>query len=226
MQQCSIKMNSNLISNKARSLEIFAVILTALGKFVFMDFLNWRLPFIATTTIFWLIYVIYQCKTKPGVAKYWGFRTDNFTKVAKIILPFGVLSLVIFVGVGFYQGTINITWHIVPILILYPIWGIIQQYLLIALTVGNLQDYKNSNFPKGFIVIFSAVLFGLIHYPFGWLIAATFILAIFYGLMYLKERNIYALGIFHGWLGGLFYYTVLNRDPFIETFGRLIHIAK
>ncbi len=219
-------MNSILISNKARSLEISAVILTALGKFVVMDYLNWRLPFIATAIVFWSFYVIYQSKTKPGITKYWGFRTDNFTKVAKIILPFGGLSLVIFLGVGFCQDTIKITWHIIPILILYPIWGIIQQYLLIALTVGNLQDYKNSNFAKGFIVIFSAILFGLIHYPFGWLIAATFILAIFYGLIYLKERNIYALGIFHGWLGGLFYYTVLNRDPFIETFGRLIHIAR
>ena len=214
------------ISNKTRSLEIAAVILTALAKFVFMDWLNWRLPFIATAIICWTFYVVYRSKTKPGITKYWGFRTDNFIKVAKRILPFGLLALVIFIGVGVYYDTIKITWHIIPILILYPVWGIIQQYLLIALTVGNLQDYKNSSFNKGLIVIVSAVLFGLIHYPFGWLMAATFVLAIFYGLIYLKERNIYVLGIFHGWLGALFYYTVLNRDPFTETFGRLVDIGK
>ncbi len=217
-------MNAISISNKARSLEICAVIFTALSKFVVMDYLKWRLPFIATAIIFWSFYVFYQSRTRPGIIKYWGFRTDNFNKVAKIILPFGCLALVIFFGVGFYQNTINITWHIIPILILYPIWGIIQQYLLIALTVGNLQDYKNLHVARVFIVLFSAILFALVHYPFSWLMSATFILAIFYGLIYLKERNIYVLGIFHGWLGGLFYYTVLNRDPFIETFGRLIQM--
>ena len=104
--------------------------------------------------------------------------------------------------------------------------GIVQQFLLIALTVGNLQDYNNSTFKKGFIVVLPALLFALIHYPFGWLILGTFILAMLYGLIYLKERNIYALGIFHGWLGGLFFYTVVGRDPFIEIFGRLIQFTK
>ncbi len=219
-------MTSILISNKTRTLEIIAVILTALGKFIFMDYLKWRLPFILTAIVLWSCYVIFRNKSKPGIMKYWGFRTDNFNKVGKSILPFGGLSLIIFVGIGIYQDTINITWHIIPILILYPIWGIIQQFLLIALTVGNLQDLNNSSFQRGFIVILSASLFGLIHYPYGWLILGTFILAIFYGLIYLKERNIYVLGIFHGWLAGLFFYTVVDRDPFIETFGKLLHITK
>jgi membrane protease YdiL (CAAX protease family) len=219
-------MTTILISNKVRRIEIFAVILTAMGKFVFMDYLNWKFLFITTAIVFWSSYVIYRARTNPGITKYWGFRTDNFNKVMRTILPFGILSLIIFIGVGLYQDTIKITWHIIPILILYPIWGIVQQFLLIALTVGNLQDYNNSTFNKGFIVVLSALLFALIHYPFGWLILGTFILAMLYGLIYLKERNIYALGIFHGWLGALFFYTVVGRDPFIETFGRLIHVTK
>ena len=214
------------ISSKTRTFEILAVILTALGKFLFMDYLNWRLVFIATAIIFWSCYVIYRSKTNPGILKYWGFRTDNFKKVVQTILPFGALCLVIFIGVGLYQNTIKITWHIIPILVLYPIWGIVQQFLLIALIVGNLQDYENSRFSRGLIIIIAALLFGMIHYPFAWLILGTFILAIFYGLIYSKERNIYALGIFHGWLGGLFFYTVVDRDPFIETFGRLFQITK
>lgn len=214
-----------LISKRERSLEISAVILTALGKFFFMDYLNWRLPFITIAIILWSLYVFYRIRTKPGIAKYWGFRTDNFKKVAKVVLPFGAFALISFFAIGSYQHTINFTWHIIPIMVLYPLWGIIQQYLLIALTVGNLQGY-NSKVPRRMIVLFSAVLFGLIHYPFGWLMAATFILAIFYGQIYLKDRNLYVLGIFHGWLGGLFYYTVLNRDPFIETFGQVALFLK
>ncbi|MFT3935924.1 MAG: CPBP family intramembrane metalloprotease [Chitinophagaceae bacterium] len=219
-------MTTTTISTKVRVFEIIAVILTALGKFVFMDYLNWRLLFIATAILFWSGYVLYRSKKNVGIKKYWGFRTDNFKKVMLMLLPFGLISIVAFIGIGFYQKTINITWHIIPVLILYPIWGIIQQYLLIALTAGNLRDLKNKPFNKGTIIFLSATLFGLIHYPFAWLIIGTFILALLYGTVYLKEKNIYVLGIFHGWLGGLFFYTVVDRDPFIETFGRLLHITK
>jgi uncharacterized protein len=202
-----------------------AVILTAVGKFVFMDYLNWRFAFIVAAIISWTIYIIYRNRTKKGIIKYWGFRSDNFKSVMRKVIPFGLLSVIGFIGIGLYRGTINITWHIIPILILYPVWGIAQQFLLIALTVGNMQDLKGQKLKKGIIILFSALLFALVHYPFVWLIIATFILGIFYGLIYLSERNIYVLGLFHGWLGGLFYYTILERDPFLEIFGKLFHFA-
>ncbi|MGZ8536887.1 MAG: CPBP family glutamic-type intramembrane protease [Flavisolibacter sp.] len=190
-----------------------------------MDYLNWRFPFIVAAIVFWVAYIIYRSRKNPGVIKYWGFRTDNFKTVVKKVLPFGIAAIISFIGIGLYQGTINITWHIIPILILYPIWGIIQQFLLIALTAGNMQDYKGTRLHEGFIIFITALLFATIHYPFIWLIIGTFILAVLYGWIYLKERNIYVLGLFHGWLGGLFYYTVLDKDPFLETFGKIFHIS-
>ncbi|HEV8503761.1 MAG TPA: CPBP family intramembrane glutamic endopeptidase [Chitinophagaceae bacterium] len=215
-----------LIPDRTRTFEIIAVLITATGKFIFMDYLDWRLPFILAAIIFWSCYIIYRSKTVPGITKYWGFRTQNFVKTTRIILPFALAALVLCIGIGLYQSTINTTWHIVPLLLLYPVWGIVQQFLLIALIVGNLQDFKNSRAPKIISIVVSALLFGLIHYPFIWLMVGTFVLAIFYGSVYLKERNIYVLGIFHGWLAALFFYTVANRDPFVETFGRLLNVAK
>jgi len=214
-------MTSISISNKRRILEILAVIITAAGKFIFMDYLNWRFPFVAIAIIFWITYIIYRSKKQPTILKYWGFRTDNFKSVLKIVLPFGLLAVISFIGLGFYQSTINITWHIIPILILYPLWGTIQQFLLIALTAGNLQDIKGQKLNKAMIIFLSALLFGVIHYPYVWLMMATFILAIFYGWIYLTKKNLYVLGLFHGWLGGIFYYTILIRDPFLEMFGKL-----
>lgn len=216
-------MTSFSISNNRRVLEISAVILTAIGKFIFMDYLNWRFPFVAVAIISWVSYIIYRKSKQPGITKYWGFRTDNFKNVLKKVLPFGIMAVVTFFAVGFYKGTLNITWHIIPILILYPIWGTIQQFLLIALTAGNLHDMKVHKLNKAIIILLSALLFAAIHYPFVWLMIATFILAIFYGWIYLSERNLYVLGLFHGWLGGIFYYTVLERDPFMEMFGKLFN---
>lgn len=218
-------MKSLSISNKRRVLEIVAVILTAIGKFVFMDYLNWRFAFVSVVIISWSIYIIYRHRKGTGIIKYWGFRTDNFKSVVRKILPLGTLSVVVFVAIGFYQNTINITWHIIPILILYPIWGVIQQFLLIAITAGNMQDLNGQNLSKWIIILFSALLFAAVHYPFVWLIVGTFGLALFYGFIYLSERNIYALGLFHGWLGGVFYYTVLDRDPFFEMFGKLFGLS-
>lgn len=204
-------------------LEILGVLLTVLGKFIFMDYLNRKLPFTCIAILAWTGYVIYQNKTNPGIMKYWGFRTDNFKAALRLVLPFGFVSVVLFIAIGIYQGTIHLTWHIIPLLILYPVWGTIQQFLLIALTAGNLHNFQKP-LPKAVIVILCAALFGLIHYPYLWLMLGTFVLAICYGLIYLRQKNLYVLGLFHGWLGALFFYTVVDRDPFLETFGRFLNM--
>lgn len=138
------------------------------------------------------------------------------------MLPFGVLSVLTFFVLGFLQGTIHLSWHLLPILIIYPIWGTIQQFLLIGLVTGNCQDLRNYSMPKAGILLLSALLFAGVHYPHYWLIVATFVLALFYGYIYLQARNVYILGLFHGWLGGFFFYTVVDRDPFVEVFGKLL----
>jgi uncharacterized protein len=209
------------ISDKRRKYEITAVFLVGIGKIIFMDLLQWRLPFIVIVIIGWTIYVISQSRRVKGILHYWGFRLDNFKEVALKILPFGTISVITFFIVGYKLGTINLNWHIIPILILYPIWGTIQQFLVIGLVAGNLQHLKAKR-PNTFVTItVTAILFGLMHYPDYWLMASTFILALLYGYIYLRARNVYVLGLFHGWLGALFYYTVVGRDPFAEVFGRL-----
>lgn len=209
------------ISDRTRIAEITAASLVAVGKFVFMDWLNWWLPFVLTVIVGWTAYVIYRSKKEPGILKYWGFTTYNFRKVLKLVLPFGILVIVACIVIGLVRGTINLTWHIIPLLILYPVWGTIQQFLLICLTAGNLQDMQGLRLPKSIVILIAAALFGIIHYPYIWLIAGSFVLAIFYGAVYLKERNLFVLGLFHGWLGAIFFYTVVDRDPFVEIFGGL-----
>lgn len=209
-----------LNESKRKRNEILAVTTTGLGKFVFMDFLNWKLPFILFAISAWLLYIIYQLKKNPEVVKQWGFRLDTFWACTRLLLPFGMAAILTFFTIGYFNKTLNPSWHIIPILILYPAWGIVQQYLVIALVAGNFQDLKYRNIGSPAIILTTALLFGLLHYPFWWLVAGTFVLALLYGFVFLRVRNIYALGLFHGWLGALFFYTVVGRDPFVEVFGR------
>nr|WP_321407087.1 CPBP family intramembrane glutamic endopeptidase [uncultured Carboxylicivirga sp.] len=207
-------------TNKKLLIEIGLVLLTGTGKFLFMDYLNWRLPFIVFAIIFWVLYVIFIHRKDKMALQMWGFRNDNFWKVTGMVAPFGFIAIVLFTLIGWYQNTLNITWHLLPILILYPMWGIVQQFLVIGIIAGNLQSMKTYKIPAFINITLTAILFGLFHYPFWWLVTGTFFLALFYGYIYLKQRNIYVLGIFHGWLAALFYYTVVGRDPFIEVFGK------
>jgi len=211
------------ISDKVRLLEIIAVAATGVGKFVFMDFLNWRLPFVIFAIVTWTVYVYYRYKKDKLVLKDWGFRLDNFKVVFKSIMPFVVVSIISFLIIGYFQGTLNLSWHIIPLLITYPIWGTIQQFLTIGLVAGNLNTLNFVKLNKITVILITAVLFSLVHYPSNWLMIGTFILAICYGYLYLKSKNLYVLGLFHGWLGALFYYTVVNQDPFADVFLKILN---
>jgi uncharacterized protein len=217
------KRISRSMTDRHRKLEVLAVVFTGVGKFVFMDLLEWRLPFIVSVIIAWTVYVLIQTRRDHNLLLYWGFRVDNFWSTTRMLLPFGALSLISFCVIGYQQNTLNVTWHIIPILVLYPVWGVIQQFLVVALVAGNLQDLKQRTLSKAVIISITALLFGLLHYPYYWLIAGTFILALLYGFVYLRHRNVFVLGLFHGWLGGIFFYTVVGRDPFIEIFGKFLH---
>lgn len=206
------------ISDKVRVLEILAVVLTGIGKFIFMDHLDLRLPYVVFAILAWSFYVWYRYKKDKQVLLDWGFRRDNFKRVLKLILPFAIVSVLTFFIIGYVQGTLNLTWHIFPLLVTYPIWGTVQQFLTIGLVAGNLSTLKTIKFKKISTLLITAILFSLVHYPSVWLLVGTFILAMFYGYIYLKSKNLYVLGLFHGWLGALFYYTVLNQDPFQDVF--------
>ena len=210
------------ISDKRRKFEITAVFLMGIAKIILMDLLQWRFPFIVVSIVGWTVYVISQSKQTKGILAYWGFRVDNFRTIAFKLLPFGTIAIITFFIIGYQRNTINLSWHIIPILIFYPIWGTIQQFLVVGLVAGNLQQLKVNRPGEVFITTITATLFALVHYPDYWLIAGTFVLALLYTYIYLRNRNVYVLGLFHGWLGGLFYYTIVGRDPFAEVFGRFL----
>lgn len=208
----------NRTSDKTRTFEIIAAVVTGIGKFIFMDWLDWRFIYIVVACLFWSVYVYRRYRADPEILKNWGFSFHNFWDTLKIILPFGLISLLVFFILGYYLDSSVLNWHILPLLLLYPLWGTIQQFIIIGLVAGNLKDMQSPQFSNGLIVLLTASVFGIVHYPHYLLIAGTFVLAFVYTFVYFKQRNLYVLGIFHGWLGAFFYYLVLGRDPFVEVF--------
>lgn len=209
------------ISDKRRFFEIAASILTGLAKILFVDVLHQKLIFIIIACLFWIGYLIRRYRQDKQVLVYWGFTKSNFWKSFKRLALYVSLSVLAFLAYGLYFNVLIFNWHIIPILLIYPLWGVIQQYLVMSLVAGNLKDqdkFKISNF---WIILLTASLFAIIHYPEKLLIGGTFLLALVYASEYLREKNLWVLGIYHGWLGCLYYFFVLGRDPWLEVFGAL-----
>ena len=205
------------ISRRRRTLEILAILAVVIGRLYFMVELGWRLPFILVVGLGWIGYVWYRTRAEPRLVNYWGLTTDNFRASFLLLLPVALVCVLLFFAYGFYFGTQVVDWSLLLILLLYPLWGAVQQFLALGIFARNLEDGWQR--PEWQVVLLTGGLFGLNHYPFPLLMAATFLLGLAYSWLYLRGFNLLALGIYHGWLGGVFFYTVLGRNSFAEIGG-------
>ena len=202
--------------DKNKYIEILAVVLTGILKFVFMDWLNFRAFYIVAVCAFWIIYIWQTHKKYPGVYKYLGFRKANFKKSFLILL---VPALITIAGIYFYGVETEarfLNWRILPILVLYPLWGLLQQFMIAGLIAGNLQKLESIKLRDSLIIIITSMVFALIHAPSLPLMLYVLVMEIIFLLVYFKYHNLWTLGLFHGWVSGLFLYFVLGRDLWKE----------
>lgn len=211
------------ISTKRRIFEILLVVLTGISKILVMDTLNLKLPYIILVTLFWLSYFIYRTCTEKELYKYWGLSLSNAKPLFKIVASVGVVLIAVIVIYGVYIEPIHWSVHILFVLLVYPIWGLIQQFLIMSLFAGNIHDFRGKNTGGMITVLLTSILFSIVHYPSFPLMFATLVMAIIYSYLFLKYRNIIPLGLFHGIIGGLFYYVILNRDAWEEFVTKYIN---
>lgn len=157
----------------------------------------------------WIGYVLYRART-PGVLAGWGLRRDGLSptlRASAVALAVGGATCAI---VGIVRGTLVVDFAIVPLLVLYPLWGLVQQLIVLGIVAGNLAAFGVS---KAIIVAVAAIGFAAVHVPDWPLCAATLALGTFAAIVFLRCCNLWPLGVLHGLLGALFYRWVLGRDP-------------
>ena len=207
------------ISDRRRLLEVAAIIAVAAGRLLFMLELGWRIPFILIVTLGWGAYVYWRIRQAPNMKSYWGLTLTGFRASFTALLPIALACATVFLAFGYYFETQVLDWTIIIILLTYPLWGAVQQFLALGVFARNLKDGWGGRAKDWQVIVATGLLFGLIHYPFPVLMAATTVLGLTYSWLYLRGYNLLAMGIYHGWLGGLFFYTVLGRNPFLEALG-------
>ncbi|MFW5711866.1 MAG: type II CAAX prenyl endopeptidase Rce1 family protein [bacterium] len=193
--------------------EVAAVLLSAAGKFIFIDYLQQDMWFALAAGGAWVYYIVARIRRRPQLIHSWGFSSENLKKTFLIVMPVTAAAVAGAAIYGYANETLLLHWHMWIIFLLYPAWGVIQQFLLVVLVAGNLDRMSRSRFPRLLIVLPSAVLFSIVHIPVPLLMAVTFFMGIFTTTMYLRYRSVWALGVFHGLFATALYFFVMGQDP-------------
>lgn len=189
--------------------------LTGLGNFVLAEWLDLQLVFIVGACLFWLGFVVRRAHADPEILARWGFTARDFGRSLALLAPAAMLAMAGFIAYGIWIGGPTLHWHIVLIMLLYPVWGLVQQFLVVALFAGNLQ--RRARISERRIVLLTALLFAAAHAPSLPLAAAAFCLAAVTTTVYFRTRNLWALGLFHGWFATGLYFFALGRNPWREV---------
>ena len=169
-----------------------------------------QMLFNSVAVLMWVGYVGFRACTVRGILRDWGLHLDHFPQALGRGLLFALPVAVALVVFGVWRGH----WPLAPgfwlLLLLYPAWGLAQQFVLQALLMRNLEPWL-PHLPAR--VVAAAGLFSAVHLPNVLLAVLAFPVGIAFSWVYAQRPNLWALGILHGCLGALFYYLVLGQDP-------------
>jgi len=203
-------------SNKVKRWEILAVLITGLLKFVLMDWLNFRAFYIGGACLFWIVFIYKRYQRNPEILQKWGFRKENLKQSLLRLLPFAIMAISAIVVYGVVYNATFLNWHFLPVLLLYPVWGLFQQFMIAGLVAGNLAELPESRLSKPQAIAVVSVLFALIHYPSLPLMIYVFLMEMLFLKIYFRWNNLWALGLYHGVISSFFLFFALGRDLFTE----------
>jgi hypothetical protein len=205
-------------SIRAKWTEIAAVIVTGAMKFVLVDWLNLKLFYITSAILFWMAFILLKYRKNHAILKEWGFQRKHFKRSMLFMLPFAILTSLIIILYGIRVNATFLNWHIAPILLFYPLWGVIQQFMMIGLIAANLGTIFSHRLGQAWIILITSVMFALVHIPVYPVMILAFCMELLFTHAYFRWKNLWSLGLVHGWVAGLLYFFVLERDMWNELF--------
>jgi hypothetical protein len=201
-------------TSRRRSIgEIVAVVATGLVFLVFENVLNLKLPFLAVCFAGWGVYLVLRIYRDRRVLREWGFRRDTLRASA---LACGIFFVVAAAGILAWRGWRG--WMTPPpstaiLFVVYPVWGLMQQFFVQSLVAGNLERL---GVPRAAVIPVAAILFGLAHAPDVPLMALCAGAGLVWTSIFLRFPNLVPISLTHAWLGSLAYLMILERNPWAE----------
>lgn len=171
--------------------------------------------FIPVCIISWGAFLVWRLRGDPNLAAQWGLRPS--TNLRPLVLRLGpLMALFVALGAAYAVATDAplLPKYLALSMLLYPLWGLIQQWLVQALLVDNVRALTGARLP--WLMLLGSVGFGIVHFQHPTLVLATAAMGAVYVVLFQRWRNLWPLAVCHGWLGSLFYPWVLGLNPLAE----------
>jgi Type II CAAX prenyl endopeptidase Rce1-like len=195
-----------------RHLEIAAVLLAAAVHFLLTQALGIKGLDIAPIGLGCIAYAIHRGRN-PEARAAWGIRKTGLWACSRDVGWLIAAGTAFCAAFGLTHGTFAVDLHLLLPLLLYPLWGLAQQFLVLGLFAHNLDAL---GWPRPLVLGLTALGFAGVHVPDWPLCAATGVLGFTIAVLFFRHRNLWPLGLAHGLLGALFYRWVLGRDVWAE----------
>jgi hypothetical protein len=190
-------------------LEFVLVLLLGVANVVSEFVPGSKTPLVLVGVLAWAALIAAHVRADRTVLRRWGLRADNLRRAALpaaiVVLPLLALLTVW----GAFDGHFPPPRGFLVIVLLYPVWGIAQQFLLQAVLWTNLS----ARLPRVAAQLLAAALFSLSHLPDLPIVALVFPVGLLCIEHYRRWPNLWVLGTAHALLATFNAYFLLGRDP-------------
>jgi len=196
-------------------IELAALLLTVALHFACYGVDVLRPWFVALAFAGWGGYAVARIRADSQALTCWGLGWRRLRQSAG---PLGLVTLALaacMAGIGLARGSLVWSVEVMLVLALYPVWGVVQQFLLQSIFAANLARLRALRGRPGAVIVVVSSLFALIHWPWPALMIATFVMGLAFTAHYLRGGSVWALGVSHGVLGTLFYFWVLQKEAWL-----------
>lgn len=174
-----------------------------------------KTAFIVVGAVIWSGWAAARVRREPGVLRTWGFRADT---LAPSLVPVGIATASALAAVALWAaaaGRLPPPPGFWPTLAIYPIWGVVQQFLLNAVLARRLRQVL----PEWAAWSLATAFFSLAHAPDVPLMLLAGAAGALWVPMYRRWPNLWLLGACHGVVGSAAWYGVLGRDAWMALAG-------
>ena len=130
-----------------------------------------------------------------------GFRVDNLAVAMRESVVWTMPFVLLFVGIGVWTNRIwliPLRWYAFRRYLRYSLWGLFQEYGLQAFFQNRIAILAPNPLVRSFL---NGLIFMSFHFPNPALMVFTFLGGVVFSMLYARHRNLFPLGILHGFLG-------------------------